>query len=177
MTPPETPRPPPRSVRLPRELKKSDRSMTYLLHRAQQLARDIFREEMGVIGFTRRQFTFLLTLSNHPGLSQKELAAEMGADVSTIAELSQRMEAMGLIIRERRPSSPRGFNLTLTLSGKRRLKNARLAAARADRALLKIFPAQDQRAVLTGLMAMAELITEREKCRTDKNSLRMRKRK
>ncbi len=177
MTPPETPRPPPRNVRLPRELKKLDRSMAYLLHRAQQLAREIFREEMGAIGFTRRQFTFLLTLSNNPGLSQKELAAEMGTDTSTIAELSRRMETMGLVIRERRPSGPRGFSLSLTLSGKRRLKNARLAAARADRALLKIFPAPDQRAVLNGLMAMSEAMSERERSRMDKKTTRRRKRK
>ncbi len=163
MTPPE----PPRSVRLPKELVKLDRSMAHLLHRAQQLATEIFREEMGSIGLTRPQFAFLLSILRNPGLGQKELAAQMGADTSTIAEIAARMEACGYISREPRPGSPRGVQLDLTLAGKRRLKRARQAAARADRVLLHLFPAGDRRAVLTGLMNLSDEMGKREKERRE----------
>ncbi|HHK73719.1 MAG TPA: MarR family transcriptional regulator [Rhizobiales bacterium] len=159
MTPPE----PPRSVRLPSELGKLDRSMAHLLHRAQQLATEVFREEMGRIGLTRPQFSFLLTISRQPGLGQKELAAQMGADTSTIAEIASRMEACGYITREPRPGSPRGVCLHLSPAGKRRLKRARRAAASTDRFLLHLFPAKDRRAILTGLMRLSEEIERREK--------------
>ncbi len=163
MTPPDSPR----LVRLPRELGKLDRSMAHLLHRAQQLATEVFREEMGRIGLTRPQFSFLLTVSRQPGLGQKELAAKMGADTSTIAEIAARMEACGYITRAPRQGSPRGVCLHLSPAGKRRLKRARRAAANADRFLLHLFPSEDRRAVLTGLMRLSAEIDRREKQRRE----------
>ncbi len=149
--------------------------MAHLLHRAQQLATEIFREEMGTIGLTRPQFAFLLSILRGPGLGQKELAAQMGADTSTIAEIAARMEACGYITREPRQGSPRGVRLDLTLAGKRRLKRARQAAARADRILLHLFPARDRRAVLTGLMHLSDEMGRREKERREPRKVRPRK--
>jgi len=168
MTPPEGFEKQPRSVRLPRELRKLDRSMVYLLHRAQQLATDVFRGEMGAIGLTRPQFSFLLSLLQSPGLGQKELAAKMGTDSSTIAEIAARMDSCGYITRMRRPGSPRGVSLELTPAGKRKIRRAQLAAARADRNLLHIFPVEERRSILNGLMRLSDEMEKRQKARQAK---------
>ncbi len=150
-------------VRLPNELKKLDRSVTYLLHRADQLATGYFREEMGAIGLTRARFTALLALARKPGLNQKQLAIATGIDTSTLTGLIRRMEEQKLITRKRQHGSRRGYALILTTSGKRKLKNARASAAMADRRIMTAIDKADRRVLLDCLMTLNEILKTGEK--------------
>jgi DNA-binding MarR family transcriptional regulator len=153
----------PRPVRLPNELKKLDRSVTYLLHRADQLATGYFREEMGALGLTRARFTALLALARKPGLNQKQLAIATGIDTSTLTELIRRMEEQKLIARKRQDGSRRGYALSLTASGKRKLKNARASAAMADRRIMTAIDKTDRRVLLDCLMTLNDILKTGEK--------------
>ena len=150
-------------VRLPNELKRLDRSVTYLLHRADQLATGYFREEMGALGLTRARFTALLALARTPGLNQKQLAIATGIDTSTLTELIRRLEEQKLIARKRQDGSRRGYALLLTASGKRKLKNARASAAMADRRIMTTIDKADRRTLLECLMTLNEILKTHEK--------------
>lgn len=152
-----------KKIRLPTELKKLDRSPVWLLHRAEQLATEIFTHEMGVIGLTRSQFMALLCLQRRPGISQKELAEEAGTDNSTMAEMAARLAEAGLIERVRAGQGKRGFTLSLTVSGKRKLKNAQYRAAQADRNFLFNLDPEQRSVMLAGLIKLNEALKKLEK--------------
>ena len=143
------------TVRLPSKLVKLDRSIAYLLHRAEQHATDIFQREMGSLGLTRPQFTLLLTVSRNPGLSQKELSSLTGLDQSTLGNLAIRLEEGGLLVRRRKAGSPRGMILELTRKGKITLDRSKTLAANADRAILHSIPHEERRMVLSALMTLS----------------------
>lgn len=140
------------TVRLPSKLVKLDRSIAYLLHRAEQHATDIFQREMGSLGLTRPQFTLLLTVSRNSGLSQKELSSLTGLDQSTLGNLAIRLEEGGLLVRRRKTGSPRGMILELTRKGKTTLDRSKTLAANADRVILHSIPHEERRIVLNALM-------------------------
>ncbi len=148
------------TVRLPRKLAKLDRSVAYLLHRAEQHATDSFQKELSALGLTRPQFTLLLTISLNPKLSQKELSSLTGLDQSTLGNIAGRLEEHGLLTRPRKPGSPRGVMLALTRKGKNSLEKARTQAANVDRSLLHAIPHDERRIVLNALMTWSLKLDE-----------------
>lgn len=148
------------TVRLPRRLTKLDRSAAFLLHRAEQLATGTFNKELVKLDLTRPQFTLMLTISLHPKLSQKEISARTGLDQSTLGNMAGRLEERGLLVRSRKPGSPRGFMLSLSRKGNNLLEKARTLAANADRALLYSIPHEERRIVLNALMNWSDRLDE-----------------
>jgi len=71
------------------------------------------------------QYAALETLGDLPGSSQRELGEELGLDRSTIADLVRRMEAAGLIERQRDEADRRRNVLALTPAGAAELENLR----------------------------------------------------
>lgn len=148
------------TVRLPRRLVKLDRSLAYLLHRAEQLATETFSKELAKLDLTRPQFTLMLTISLNPKLSQKEISALTGLDQSTLGNIAARLEERGLLARSRKPGSPRGFMLALTRKGNNRLEKARTLAANVDRKLLHAVPQDERRIVLGALQTWSQKLDE-----------------
>lgn len=140
------------TVRMPRKLARLERSIAYLLHRSEQLATNAFNTELAALGLTRPQFTLLLTISLHPKSSQKDMSALTGFDQSTLGNVTTRLEERGLVLRTRKPGSPRGFLLSLTRKGNNALDKAKTLAANADRELLHAIPHDERRIVLNALM-------------------------
>ncbi|MBZ0218649.1 MAG: MarR family transcriptional regulator, partial [Fimbriimonadaceae bacterium] len=62
-----------------------DRSASHLLHRAGQMASEIFADELGNSGLTPRQYAVLVTVGENEGLSQTDLVEMTGIDRSTLA--------------------------------------------------------------------------------------------
>src|SRR5690606_32646506 len=76
-------------------------SPSHLIHRALQLALDIYAEEAGPEGLTQRQFAVLEAVAARSGLTQTDLVKATGIDRSTLADLVARMTTKGLLERER----------------------------------------------------------------------------
>nr|WP_315049707.1 MarR family transcriptional regulator [uncultured Brevundimonas sp.] len=115
-------------------------SPSHLMHRALQLALDIYSEEAGPDGLTQRQFAVLEAASLKAGLTQTELVRLTGIDRSTLADLVTRMTAKGLLERERSTLDARAKAVRLSDAGLARLEAARPRVEAADRRIMGLLP-------------------------------------
>src|ERR1044072_4756117 len=102
-----------------------DRSPSHLLHRALQLALDLYAEEVGAAGVTQRQYAVLAAVAENEGATQSDLVRITGIDRSTLADMAVRMIAKGLLARERSETDARANAVKLTNQGTRVLEGAR----------------------------------------------------
>lgn len=115
-----------------------DKSPSHLLHRALQLALDIYADEFGSGGLTQRQYAVLAAVEAREGLTQTELVRITGIDRSTLADMAARMIVKGLLERRRSSSDARANAVNLTEVGREALEEARPKMAAADARLLKL---------------------------------------
>lgn len=117
-----------------------DKSPSHLLHRALQLALDLYAEEFGPTGVTQRQYAVLAAVESNEGLTQTDLVRLTGIDRSTLADMAARMIAKGLLARERSSADARANAVRLTDEGRAMLEEARPKMAAADDRLLRLLP-------------------------------------
>ena len=149
--------------------KALDRSPSHLLHRALQLALDIYTEETGPDAVTQRQFAVLSAVAAHEGLTQTDLVRATGIDRSTLADLVARMIGKSLLARERSTQDARANTVRLTDEGRAALDVAAPRVAAADARILKLLPLRKREAflgVLADLSAAAEALVETEEAET-----------
>ena len=115
-------------------------SPSHLMHRALQLALDIYAEEAGPDGPTQRQFAVMEAVAAREGLTQTDLVRATGIDRSTLADLVSRMTTKGLLARERSTIDARAKAVRLSPEGLALLEAARPRVALADKRLLALLP-------------------------------------
>lgn len=115
-------------------------SPSHLMHRALQLALDIYAEETGPDGLTQRQFAVLEAVSHKSGLTQTDLVRATGIDRSTLADLVARMTTKGLLERERSTLDARAKAVRLSESGQAALDAARPKVEAADKRIMALLP-------------------------------------
>jgi DNA-binding MarR family transcriptional regulator len=125
-----------------------DHSPSHLLHRALQLALDIYAEETGPEAVTQRQYAVLSAVSAQEGLTQTDLVRATGIDRSTLADLVARMIGKGLLARQRSISDARANTVSLTLHGRAALDEAAPKVAAADHRILQLLPSRKRDAFL-----------------------------
>lgn len=135
------------------------RSPSHQLHRALQLALDIYAEEAGPAAPTQRQFAVLEACAHKDGLTQTDLVRATGIDRSTLADLVARMTSKGLLMRQRSTLDARANAVSLSPEGLAALEAARPRVAAADKRILGLLPKARREAfleVLTELASAAE---------------------
>jgi DNA-binding MarR family transcriptional regulator len=115
-------------------------SPSHLMHRALQLALDIYAEELGSGGPTQRQFAVMEAVSVKEGLTQTDLVKATGIDRSTLADLVARMTTRGLLTRERSTLDARAKAVRLSPEGQALLETARPKVEAADRRVMALLP-------------------------------------
>jgi len=115
-------------------------SPSHLMHRALQLALDIYAEETGSDGLTQRQFAVLEAVSMKSGLTQTDLVRATGIDRSTLADLVSRMTTKGLLDREKSVVDARAKAVRLSVAGQTALDAARPKVEAADKRILSLLP-------------------------------------
>jgi DNA-binding MarR family transcriptional regulator len=110
------------------------------MHRALQLALDIYSEETGAAGLTQRQYAVLEAVSQKSGLTQTDLVRATGIDRSTLADLVARMTVKGLLDRERSAIDARAKTVNLSAAGQAALDAARPKVEAADKRILALLP-------------------------------------
>ncbi len=125
-----------------------DRSPSHLLHRALQLALDIYTEETGPDAVTQRQYAVLSSVAAREGLTQTDLVRATGIDRSTLADLVARMIGKGFLARQRSASDARANTVNLTVEGRAALDRAAPKVAAADDRILRLLPARKRDAFL-----------------------------
>lgn len=130
-------------------------SPSHLMHRALQLALDIYTEEVGSDGLTQRQFAVLEAVAAKAGLTQTDLVRATGIDRSTLADLVARMESKGLVERQRSTLDARAMAVRLTEAGAAALDAARPMVQSADKRILALLPKGRRDVFLTVLGELA----------------------
>jgi DNA-binding MarR family transcriptional regulator len=133
-----------------------ERSPSHLLHRALQLALDIYAEEAGAGAVTQRQFAVLAAVQSHEGCTQSDLVKATGIDRSTLAELVARLITKGLLARERSTLDARANTVTLTEAGRAAVTEAQPRVALADERILALVPSAKRESFLKTLADMAK---------------------
>ena len=131
-----------------------ERSPSHLLHRALQLALDIYAEETGPDALTQRQYAVLAAVAAHEGLTQTDLVHATGIDRSTLADLVARMIGKDLVARERSAADARANTVSLTDTGRAALPAPSPRVAAADARILKLLPARKRDTFLSVLHDM-----------------------
>ena len=132
-----------------------DRSPSHLLHRALQLALDIYAEEAGPGALTQRQFAVLSAVMAKEGCTQSELVRATGIDRSTLAELVARLIGKDLLARERSTLDARANTVRLTDGGRTAVLEAVPKVAEADARILALVPTAKRDAFIKTLRDMA----------------------
>jgi DNA-binding MarR family transcriptional regulator len=128
-----------------------DKSPSHLLHRALQLALDIYADEQGEGGVTQRQYAVLAAVEAFEGLTQTDLVKITGIDRSTLADMAARMIAKGLLERQRSLSDARANAVSLTQAGRLALAEAKPKMAAADARLLRLLSGAKREALTAAL--------------------------
>ena len=113
-----------------------EHSPSHLLHRALQLALDIYAEETGAGAVTQRQYAVLAAAAEHEGLTQTDLVRATGIDRSTLADMISRMITKGLLERARSETDARANTVKLSDEGRAVLDSARPKVEAADERIL-----------------------------------------
>lgn len=79
------------------------------------------------------EFTVLAVIADNPDINQKRLGETINVSPPNLATLLDRMQADGLLTRQRNPNDKRSQILALTLPGKQRYEKARAGVADLDR--------------------------------------------
>lgn len=91
--------------------------VSHLLRRAHFRAEELFATEFGKEGLTPRQKALLITVYQHPGANQNELAERIALDRNSLAEMLNRMVAAGYVERRKAREDARAYEMTITQRG------------------------------------------------------------
>jgi MarR family transcriptional regulator, temperature-dependent positive regulator of motility len=133
-----------------------ERSPSHLLHRALQLALDIYAVETGPVALTQRQYAVLAAVSANEGLSQTDLVRATGIDRSTLADLVGRMIAKGYLARERSAEDARANTVKLADLGRQVLMAATPRVEAADERILSLLGAKKREPFVEALRKLAK---------------------
>jgi len=133
-----------------------ERSPSHLLHRALQLALDVYSAETGAGAVTQRQFAVLAAVAEHEGLTQTDLVRATGIDRSTLADMIARMIAKNYLARERSTTDGRANTVRLTDDGRAVLDEAAPRVAAADARILGYLAANKRESFLGVLRDLAK---------------------
>ncbi len=133
-----------------------ERSPSHLLHRALQLALDVYTAETGPGAVTQRQYAVLAAVAEHDGLTQTDLVRATGIDRSTLADMISRMIAKGYLDRERSTQDGRANKVSLTVEGRAILDDAAPRVAAADTRILSYLAGNKRESFLGVLRDLAK---------------------
>jgi DNA-binding MarR family transcriptional regulator len=95
-----------------------DEQICFTLYRTAMSINRTYKPMLDEMGITYPQYLVLNVLGEEDGRTIGTIAARLGLDSSTITPLVKRMEAAGLVIRQRSPDNEREVQVRLTEAGR-----------------------------------------------------------
>jgi DNA-binding MarR family transcriptional regulator len=134
------------------------RRLPPLLRRCWFNLNQAFRRRIAFTGVTPDQFTVLRTLveSNPKGITQRDIADLISSDPNTIASLLERMEASGLVERQKHETDRRAHRIVALPHGRKTYKTIRAMALELQREILSVLPEPQREQFLENLALVAE---------------------
>jgi MarR family transcriptional regulator, organic hydroperoxide resistance regulator len=94
-----------------------DRQVCFALYAASRAVTQFYRPLLDALGLTYPQYLVLLVLWERGPLAVKELGAALDLDSGTLSPLLKRLEAAGLVTRNRSAADERSVEIELTAAG------------------------------------------------------------
>ncbi|MGN6386478.1 MAG: MarR family winged helix-turn-helix transcriptional regulator [Verrucomicrobiota bacterium] len=134
------------------------RRLPVLLRRSWFSLNQSFRRRILFTGVTPDQFTVLRTLmeADERGLTQRKIAEIISSDPNTIASLLERMEASGLVKRQKHESDRRAHRIVVLPHGKKVYKQIREVALDLQSEILANLPEEQRELFLENLARVAD---------------------
>jgi MarR family transcriptional regulator, organic hydroperoxide resistance regulator len=120
----------------PQEVLRLERQLCFSVHATARAYDGFYRRVLADTGLTYPQYLVMLVLWEHGDLSVKRLGEFLRLDSATLSPLLKRMEAAGLLRRERNAQDQRSVTVLLTTEGRAlrdRARSVPLEALRATR--------------------------------------------
>ncbi|MGW2378432.1 MULTISPECIES: MarR family winged helix-turn-helix transcriptional regulator [Kitasatospora] len=135
------------------ELLRLDQQICFSLNAASRAFGGVYRVLLRDLGLTYPQYLVMLVLWEDGDLSVKRIGERLRLDSGTLSPLLKRLEAAGLVRRERSPEDERSVTVGLTVEG----SALRARAGQVPRRLLAAtgLPVED----LAALHALLERVT------------------
>ena len=111
-------------------------------------------------GITADQFVLLATLARGQAMTQRELAARMPSDPSTVRAMLVLLEKLGLVTRDAHPTDARARTVSLTKAGARTFQQAFEAGQQVRDQMAESFSVSETRMLLSLLQRMTESLSE-----------------
>jgi MarR family transcriptional regulator, organic hydroperoxide resistance regulator len=148
-----TPRPPLDSA----DMLALDRQVCFALAVAARNVIAVYRPVLEPLGLTHPQYLVMLALWQHGPLSVKDLSGLLQLDPGTLSPLLKRLEAAGLLRRERDLKDQRNLALALTAKGRALRERAeKVPAGIIERLGMPVEELMELHGVLTRVIAAAQ---------------------
>src|SRR4051812_10801725 len=102
----------------PDDLLMLDQQVCFALAVAARNVISLYRPVLEPLGLTHPQYLVMLALWERSPLSVRELGRLLSLEAATLSPLLKRLEAAGLVTRERHPDDERALAITLTDRGR-----------------------------------------------------------
>lgn len=96
-----------------------DEQVCFALSVASRAVVGCYRDVLAPLGLTHPQYLVMLALWENDGLTLRALSDVLRLEPATVSPLVKRLEAAGLIRRDRRAGDERAFSITVTEAGRR----------------------------------------------------------
>ncbi|MGR7027442.1 MarR family winged helix-turn-helix transcriptional regulator [Geodermatophilus sp. URMC 62] len=141
----------------PEDVLALDRQVCFALSVAARNVVAVYRPVLEPLGLTHPQYLVMLALWQHGTLSVKELSGLLQLDPGTLSPLLKRLEAAGLLRRERDPRDQRNLALALTDEGRALREQAeRIPAGIVERLGMSLEELVGLHGALTRVIAAAQ---------------------
>jgi DNA-binding MarR family transcriptional regulator len=101
-----------------RDLQRLDHQLCFALYSSSLVMTKLYKPVLGALALTYPQYLVLLVLWETDAIGVGELGERLYLDSGTLTPLLKRMEAAGLVARERATSDERRVIVTLTTAGR-----------------------------------------------------------
>jgi len=121
---------------------------SFLLNKAAQRIRDIYEQVLSPMKLTGKHIGVLFILEERGSISQNELGKCTYIDRSTIVDLIDDLEKMGLVERKEHPTDRRSHAIYITAKGKELLPVVDKQALEIEKKFLDCLSAQEQKSLI-----------------------------
>jgi MarR family transcriptional regulator, organic hydroperoxide resistance regulator len=147
----------PQSLPASEDMLALDRQVCFALAVAARNVIAVYRPVLEPLGLTHPQYLVMLALWQHGPLSVKALSGLLQLDPGTLSPLLKRLEAAGLLRRERDPKDQRNLALALTDQGKALREQAeKIPAGIIERLDMPVEKLMELHGALTEVIAAAQ---------------------
>lgn len=134
----------------------------FLLVRIAEAVDRLFLAALADLGLKPRHLRLLVLVDRTPGLSQRELARQLGMDAGNLIALLDALEGEGLLRRARDDADRRQRRVTLTDAGRERLAAAIRATERVEAQVFAHVPAGELVAFYGTALATYQRLAEED---------------